>query len=314
MKNETIKLYPDRNDVTLTTYVLDVSRELIGAQKRPAVLICPGGGYRFCSDREAEPLALRFAAMGYHAFVLRYSTYFGFAGYSTNFNYDEIKPIPEIIHPSPLRDLGKAMLIVKEHADEWLVDTNKIIILGCSAGGHLCAMFATNWYKPVLSEYFNEDPEKFRPAAAILNYPLTDFAEINKHINDKATREQQKSFEIINLIVTGTAKPSLDVLEEISPTLQVNEKTPPMFIWTTQSDTIVPVQQILLLGTALANNGIPFEMHIFEEGVHGLSLASQATANVKIQVNAAAAKWIDLAEAWLMKRFALDIPVNQTLS
>ena len=75
MLTETIKLYEDREDVTLTTYVIAEKGELRGQGKRPAVLICPGGAYMSCSDREAEPVALKFAAMGYHAFVLRYSVY-----------------------------------------------------------------------------------------------------------------------------------------------------------------------------------------------------------------------------------------------
>ena len=305
MKIETIKLYPNRDDVTLACFIHKPSLELFGSKKRPAVLICPGGGYRFCSDREAEPVALRFAAMGYHAFILRYSTYSGFTGKN---NVDEMQQIPEIEHPSPLRDLGKAMLTIKKHADEWLVDENKIITIGFSAGGHLCAMYATNWYKPVLSEHFKEDSEKFKPAAAILCYPLTDLVEINKQINSEINQGRKGTFEIVNKIITGTISPSLEIMEELSPTRQVNEKTPPMFIWTTQDDTIVPVQQILLMGNALAEKGIPFEMHIFEEGVHGLSLASQITANNKNYLNYDAAKWIDLAEAWLLKRFALDVP------
>ena len=76
MHTETLQLYPDRQDVTLTPYVLADSPELLRGKLRPAVLICPGGAYLGCSDREAEPVALRFAAMGYHAFVLRYATYY----------------------------------------------------------------------------------------------------------------------------------------------------------------------------------------------------------------------------------------------
>lgn len=75
MKTEVIRLYEDRNDVTLTTYVLMDSPELLAGKRRLAVLICPGGGYFNCSDREAEPVVMKFASMGYHAFVLRYSTY-----------------------------------------------------------------------------------------------------------------------------------------------------------------------------------------------------------------------------------------------
>ena len=119
---ETIKLYPEREDVTLTTYVLQDSPELLDGANRPAVLICPGGAYLSCSDREAEPVAMRFAAMGYHAFVLRYSVYL-----------DKHEPFESIfggverrehtVFPAAIRDIGKAMLTIHENSEAWLVDT-----------------------------------------------------------------------------------------------------------------------------------------------------------------------------------------------
>ena len=129
---KTIELYYNRANVTLTTYVLDDSPEMLNGRKRPAILICPGGAYLGCSDREAEPIALRFASMGYHAFVLRYSTYL-------NRFLDDIDPAvpvnPDSVHPAPMRDIGKAMLIIRENADDWLLDTDKIVLCGFSAGG-----------------------------------------------------------------------------------------------------------------------------------------------------------------------------------
>ena len=75
MHCETIKLYEGRNDVTLTTYVLKDSFDILNGKNRPAVIICPGGGYLTLSEREGEPVAIAFANMGYHAFVLKYSVY-----------------------------------------------------------------------------------------------------------------------------------------------------------------------------------------------------------------------------------------------
>ena len=127
MQSEVFKLYPDRDDVTLTSYVVADSPELTKGGRRPGILICPGGAYMFCSDREAEPIALRFAAMGYHAFVLRYSVYYegkqpqGFGGPA-----NEMPVNPNCIHPAPMRDIGKAFLLLHEHADEWLLDTSQI--------------------------------------------------------------------------------------------------------------------------------------------------------------------------------------------
>ncbi|NLK88556.1 MAG: prolyl oligopeptidase family serine peptidase, partial [Clostridiaceae bacterium] len=107
---------------------------------------------------------------------------------------------------------------------------------------------------------------------------------------------------------TGTSNPGADLLEAVSPARQVNAKTPPMFIWSTAGDSLVPVQHSTVLATALAAQKIPFELHVFEEGEHGLSLGTQASAESRSQINADVAKWSALAEAWLEKRLALDLP------
>jgi acetyl esterase/lipase len=126
------------------------------------VLICPGGAYLFCSDREAEPVALRFAAMGYHAFVLRYSTYF--EGKPAPFPLlGALEVNPHSVHPAPLRDIGAAFLTLRAHADAWRLDMDKIALCGFSAGAHNCAMYATHWHAPVLSEFFGAPPAAFNP-------------------------------------------------------------------------------------------------------------------------------------------------------
>ena len=126
-------------NVTLTKYILDTSFDNRAGYKRPAVLVCPGGGYAFCSNREAEPIAMHFLAMGYNAFILRYSL---------NENS---------MFPQPLDDANEAMQVIIDNADEWLVDINKIAVCGFSAGGHLAAALGTMG--------------KIRPAAMILGYP-----------------------------------------------------------------------------------------------------------------------------------------------
>ena len=174
MLTETIELYEDRQDVTLTTYVLDDSPELLNGKKRPAVLVCPGGGYIGCSDREAEPVALRFAAMGYHAFVLRYSTYSG--GGLGEWPPNGKMPLnPKCVHPGPVRDIGKAFLAIGEQADDWLVDMDRVAICGFSAGGHNCAMYSVYWHDPLIAGFFQVEPDRLKPAAAIIAYGLGDF-------------------------------------------------------------------------------------------------------------------------------------------
>ena len=295
MKSETILLYEGRGDVSLTTYVLQDSPELLAGKRRPAILVCPGGGYFNCSDREAEPIALRFAAMGYHAFVLRYSTY-NEGGAMPNIG----GPVPvkeRDMHPAPLQDVGTAMRLICAHEDEWLVDTARIAVCGFSAGGHNAAMYATRWQE-----------EGFpRPAAAILGYALTDY--VFKHeYESRQDGGVRMFFRVSDTAFLGTAEPSQEQLEDVSPARHVTKDTPPTFLWATAADELVPVQHTLLMARALADAQVPFEVHIFEQGQHGLSLADQASSSALSECKPDAAQWAELAGKWLKKRFALPLP------
>ncbi|WMC93319.1 alpha/beta hydrolase [Kineothrix sp. MB12-C1] len=301
MKSETMKLYDDRNDVTLTSYILEDSPELLDGKSRPGIIICPGGAYLNCSDREAEPVALRFAAMGYHAFVLRYSVYYEGKGGMPDMS-ETLQRKTHCIHPSPMREIGKAMLMVTSRAKEWLLDTRRIVICGFSAGAHNCAMYAVNWDKPVITDYFGEGKEHFRPAAVILGYPLTDYYYMRDVVRDNPTAAG--FFAASNTAFLGMAEVTDELFEEVSPVYHVTENTPPMFIWSTASDDLLPIQHSIRMAHALADCNIPFALHIFEEGAHGLSLANQTTSKVASQINEDVAQWINLAEKWLQKRFA----------
>ncbi len=301
---EKIQLYEDRPNITLTTYVLDDSAEMLNGQKRAGILICPGGAYLGCSDREAEPVALRFAAMGYHAFVLRYSTYFG------RFqppDPDNMPPNPATIHPAPVRDIGKAFLTLREHADEWLLDMDRIVICGFSAGGHNCAMYSVYWDKPLITDHFGVEAALFKPAAAVIGYALTDYFLTMTTEHDPIAQGIRNAAAIALL---GTTEPDDALLTAVSPARHVSAETPPTFIWATVADALVPVEHSTRMATALAAHGVPFEAHLFEDGKHGLSLADEATAGSLLDIDVDAAKWIPLVEAWLKKRLAPDLPAK----
>ena len=139
MKYETITLCKERN-VSLTVMIQGVGGEFRGISDRPAVLVIPGGGYMFCSDREADPVAAAYLRAGYHAFILRYSVG------------------ADAVWPRPLQDYEEAMALIDAHAEEWHVLRDKIAVVGFSAGGHLAGAAATL--------------AKRRPAAAVLGYAV----------------------------------------------------------------------------------------------------------------------------------------------
>ena len=298
MYYEKIYLYENRKDVSLTAYILDDSNEMRNGLPRGAVLILPGGAYLLCSDREAEPVAMSFAAMGYHAFVLRYSVYG--KGNSMPEITEPIAVMEHSVFPNPLHDVSRAMEKINKRARQWRVDMGKIALCGFSAGGHNAAMYSVYWDKPLLTDLFGNgvDTSFLRPAASILCYPLTDFTLLrDAPIADEDIRDAAY------VAYFGTTNPTDEQILQASPPKLVDKSTPPTFLWTTADDTVTRVNQTLAMANSLAANHVPFEMHVFENGLHGLSLANYVTAgDKKGYENADAAKWIGLCEAWLKKR------------
>ena len=147
MNIERIVLNEERN-VTLTVYIPDISDEMPNMNVKAGVLVFPGGAYKFCSDREAEPVAFEFMAKGYNVFILRYSL-----------NEDSA-------FPNPLNDAIEALNLIKSKAMEWHTNPDKIAVCGFSAGGHLAAALCT------MSDV--------KPNACILGYPciLRDIGDV----------------------------------------------------------------------------------------------------------------------------------------
>jgi len=199
------------------------------------------------------------------------------------------------------------MLILREHAKEWMVDTKRIAVCGFSAGAHNASMYAVNWQEDVISEYFQEEKENFRPAAAILGYTLSDYVYM-RDVMEEYTPMDKAFFAASVKAYLGEEVPGEEMLDKVSPARHVTEYMPPTFLWATSEDTLVPVQHSIRMSHALAEKKIPFELHIFEEGPHGLSLSTQASAEARSLIYPDAAKWSELAGCWLEKRFALPLP------
>ncbi len=249
----------------LVTYIQD-DYENIMIDKRPLVLVCPGGAYFFTSDREAEALSLQFMAMGYHSAVLRYS----------------VKPA---VYPTALTELAASIKLIREHAEEWHVDTDKIIVLGSSAGGHLTASMGVFWQEKFLAEKLGiTDNEIIKPNGLILCYPVItsgEFAHRDSFVNLLAEREEE-------------------LTEAMSLENCVTDKTPKTFIWHTFEDELVPVENSLLFAGALRRAGVNTELHMYSKGAHGLCLANKLTQNAEGgMIQEECASWIGLVKTWI---------------
>lgn len=263
MQHEIIKLREKETNgfiPTLTTYVLDDPLE--NNRRFPAVLICPGGGYSFCSPRETEPIALQFSANAVHTFVLNYS-------------------VAPMKFPTALEDVSTAMSVIRKNADRWNVDPDKIAVCGFSAGGHLAASLGVFWN----SEPIKTADGSNKPNALILGYPVITSGEF----------AHDGSFD--NLCGDDEA-----LREHMSLEFQVTKDTPPTFLWHTFTDSCVPLENSLLFAGALRRKGIPFELHVYPKGPHGLATASDYTCTEN-NYSKKVPEWFDLANAFIKEIF-----------
>ncbi len=252
-KNPTLTLYLPYN-------MVEMNRQ---NQKRPCMLICPGGGYGMCSERESEPIALNLLSEGFNVFVLNYS-------------------VDPHRFPSQIREVAASMEMIYGNAEEWNCDTSKIAIMGFSAGGHLAAHYSTMFDCKEVREVF---PESKSVNASVLCYPV---------ISADFSKTHQGSF--FNLL---GHKPDAEEEKYFSCELNVKETTPPAFIWHTAEDGCVPVANSLVYAKALTDNKIPVELHIYPFGGHGLSTCDKHTCNNVDEIIAYNNVWIESMKNWL---------------
>ncbi|WP_123039619.1 alpha/beta hydrolase [Cohnella candidum] len=303
MLSETIQLWDGRVEVRVQSYILNDSKEFQSGVKRPAVIICPGGAYLGTSDREAEPVALKFASKGYHAFVLRYTTYF--KEWVTDFrNPPPSNPLS--VYPQPLLDLGRTIAMIRENAEQWNIDSDRIAVAGFSAGGHLAASLGVHWHESWLGERLNVDNTLLKPNALVLGYALLDYVLMREETAKGPNEMMRGLFEVSNRAVFGKPDPSTEELIERSPAYHVNSNTPPTFLWHTAEDDGVFAQNSLHFAIELAKNKIPYELHVFEKGPHGLSLSDETTAAIPEHLNPHAKVWFDTAISWLSTRMSVQ--------
>lgn len=253
----------------MLTYFWEESRELYPGQKRPVILICPGGAYRMTSDREAEAIAIRFMSMGYHTAVLRYS-------------------VSPARYPVALHQLAKAVSILRERSEEWFIRPEQVVVMGFSAGGHLAASLGMFWNQGEITNALELAPEQIRPNGMILCYPVITSGAFG----------HEESFR--NLL----GERYEELREQMSLEKQVSKDTPKTFIWHTFEDTVVVPENSLFFVQAMKKAGIPVEYHLFPEGNHGIGLGNELTANENGRgIVPGCEVWSSLAERWLNREF-----------
>ncbi|MBQ9544012.1 MAG: alpha/beta hydrolase [Clostridia bacterium] len=252
---------------TVTFYIIDRWKKPCA---RPMVIVVPGGGYGgVCSDREGERIALAYNAAGFHTAILQYA-------------------VSPHVFPEALLNIAAAVRIAREHAEEWQASKDMIAVCGFSAGAHLCGSLATMWNDPTIFSEETIASRICRPDASILCYPvITGVDKCHLH-----------SFERLY----GSQQVPHDFLEKNSLELRVSSDTCPAFIWSTFSDQIVPVESSLLYASALRKNNVPFELHIYPNGVHGLALQSDEVIWSKPD-RGRDYHWMDLSVDWLNELF-----------
>lgn len=258
---------PLSDSATFTGYVVDNSPEIDETRMRPAVVICPGGGFAKVSAREAEPIAIQMVARGFQAFVLDYS-------------------IASARFPTQALELAETIKIVRQHANEWHINPDQIIVGGFSAGGHIAATLGTLWHGELFDEY-GYQADEIKPNGMLLGYSVLTSGKFAHRgsmvglLGDEFKDDTKRAF--------------------LSMEDHVDENTPKTFIWTTFTDQAVPMENTLLFAEAMRAHDINFELHIFPAGSHGLSLASEESQkkgnpdNIQPEVQI----WTDLFATWV---------------
>jgi acetyl esterase/lipase len=247
----------DRDKPSLTIYLPSPARA-VGT----GVVVCPGGGYQnLALDHEGQQIAEWLNSMGVAAFVLRY------------------RLAPRYRHPAPMQDVQRAIRLVRTRASEFGIAPDRIGVWGFSAGGHLASTAATHFDAGEASAADPINRAGSRPDFAILCYPVITFANEYQHGGSRR-----------NLIGEN---PDPQLVELLSNEKQVTPQTPPTFLFHTTEDKAVPPENSVFFYLALRKAGVPAEMHIYEQGRHGVGLG---------HTDVALASWSERLAQWMMIR------------
>lgn len=251
MRYETIYLedhFPNlpkaKEKTKVTLYIPDVWKEVDLEQTFPCTVICPGGGYMWCSEREAEPVALRMLGNGIAAAVVDYAC--------DNQRY-----------PLQMLQILAAITYIRRNSTTLHINPDKIAVMGFSAGGHAAATAGLFWQEKIAEDTLGIDHGENKPNGMILCYPVI-------------TSGPYAHEDSIKTLLGEEADPSL--VAKMSLENQVTNNAPKAFIWHAGQDGLVPPENSLFMATALQMKGISVELHLYARGGHGLSLCDETVS------------------------------------
>lgn len=240
---QVVRLWPEgagmagKESPTLTVYPPDS-----GTSTGAAIIICPGGAYRGLAKHEGEDYARFFASYGITSFVLKYRL-------GPEYGYKEITA-----------DVFRAVRLVRARAKEWNISKRSIGIIGSSAGGHLASTAMTHFDSGDSTASDPVERASSRPDFGVLCYPVISMGPISHEISREMFLGKNPGAALVRLY---------------SNELQVNKETPPCFIWHTVEDKSVSVENSLEFAKALQKNAVPFDLHLYEKGRHGLGIGDK---------------------------------------
>lgn len=265
---------------------------------RPAMIILPGGCYLYKSHREGDPVAARFAGMGYHTFVFQYASYWKKKYLSEN---ETVELVEDAHYPEQVIDLFKIIAMLRDHAEEWYIDPDQIYVAGFSAGGHIAAAAAVKWDDPELLRRAGiTDPRKARPDAAVLCYPMLE-AELIR-VTTKVPEEMEFQARYLVHGLFGCDNPDESMYREVRLVNHITPETPPVFIWHTFEDMTTSALESTRFVEELIKNKVRCEFHLFETGAHGASLCDVTTARDEGDIKPSNALWPQMADRFLKNR------------
>ena|SRR5690554_3200266 len=285
MINKTISI----GNAKLTSYILEDGEFGRSGIKRDTVIICPGGGYTMVSKNEGEPVALFFNSIGYHAFVLEYSV--------------------KINNPFPkaLVELAQAMNYVRKNSNEFLVDENKISVVGFSAGGNLALSLGAYAYEDVITSKIGLSTKDVLPYRIILGYPTVtligkrDGEPIPDYLIELIEKKQMPDFRgpSVYEILLGKENPTKEEINSLNLLNKIHDNMPPIFVFGTFEDSVIPVSDLADLCKKMYEKNRPCELHLFQKGNHGMSVANKAIYDEEVLKNLSLPMWKDLLIKWL---------------